>query len=69
MPANKKAPAHAVVPEAAAQAPTLDCALFHSGALVIEAPGAPPLRLSREQARDLVAYLQRIANALETSAA
>lgn len=63
------APTRTVQPAPAGDPPSLDCALFHSGALLIEAPGAAPLRLSREQARDLVAYLQRIANALETSAA
>jgi len=39
----------------------LECALFNTGALHIEIGDGQALRLTRDQARDLVSYLNRIA--------
>ena len=41
--------------------PSVEIAVFNTGALLIEAQGQPPLRLSPDQARDLMAFLRRTA--------
>lgn len=46
----------------------LSCGIFNNGDLIIEAPGHLALRLSREQTRELVAYLDRVAAALAETA-
>lgn len=66
-------PAHsppvAVLPLTPSAEPTVSVALFNTGALLIEAGSQAPLRLSREQTRELVGYLLRIDHALmETTA-
>lgn len=54
----------AEAPQADPGVATLRCGLFNDGALHIEAPDQPPLRLNRAQARELVAYLDKISAAL-----
>lgn len=50
--------------QAVSEVATLRCGLFNDGALHIEAPDQPPLRLNQAQARELVAYLDKISTAL-----
>lgn len=66
-PAAAKAPAtptkRAVTPESGPTAPTLSCGLFNDGTLLISA-GTETVSLSRQQTRELVAYLDLIASAI-----
>lgn len=61
-------PAIAVLPPTTAAEPTVSVALFNTGALLIEAGSQAPLRLSREQTRELVGYLLRLDHALTETA-
>lgn len=65
--AAAKAPAkpakRAVAPDSGPAEPTLSCGLFNDGTLLISA-GTETVSLSRQQTRELVAYLDMIASAI-----
>lgn len=60
-------PPSATAPLAAA--PSLSCAVFNTGELLLEVPGQAPLRLDGRQTADLLRWLQRVQPTLATEAA
>jgi hypothetical protein len=47
-------------PPKTAGAPSLSCAVFNTGELLLEVPGQAPLRLDGRQTADLLRWLQRV---------